>query len=1158
MASQRFQSVTERLTKLIDSSGNLSVSSTGANIDGALTDLLVQLVGDELSITGAKVASDTKANPATWSVTGTPSQWPIPGIDDMPGTVSLTVTDGSDLTYTVGADTTIDGAALALSLAVKKGDQASTATLDIKSKGGLAIASLLPKLPVEGLAEAIEAAKDLVSVVAAKLDRATIDVKKKAKENPSVAGGKIIGELKLGPIALQLTAAFEAGQFSTPDVTLDWPPAGVKARCSASDLLSALDIDATLPSELDVTLTSLRIAYQHIEGQSQLNKYDTVRVTLVSPVNVATPDLQVAWSRGEDSKWRTVARAGWNSLELDAIPIIGSHLPGKLDPLQLFVLTQSLKLGDLTVLAGLKAFPGLENFGTPDDKISGAVIDGGFYGAGIFDVTLEGLHLVHEPFNVPLYLFSKPSKQGLSEDEEKKPAPSAQANKTTAVALQKSVGPVHLDSIAFRYDAGTLAIVIDVSIVVSGLSLELVGLRLGYAVKSHDLSLGIDGLLLGFDKGSVDISGGLARDTSGAATDWGGEALIKVGDSFALGAMAAFSDADPKSMFVFAYDHQQLGGPPWLIITGIAAGFGYNRSFKAPAVGDVDSFPFIQMANALARGGDPPSIKNSQDVRDQMAKIEKYLGTADGNDFVTIGLTATSFGLANSTALLTIVFGSSVEFVLLGSSSVSVPDDNPIAHAEVELVASIQPDAGIIAIDGLLAPGSYVLSSDCHLTGGFAYHMWFAGPHAGDFVLSFGGYGPSYQRPQHYPDVPRLGFSWQVSDDVMITGWNYFALTPSQVQAGGGLSVTLDDGPLHVWCTIQADFSLQWMPFHYDISISVDFGVTFRQSLLFCTITISVDISADVHLWGPDFSGHAHVHLWFVSFGLGFGADASQDPPQVSWDQFIGSLVVPPPPQATQKALRRPKGTGRLARADAANTAPVSPHQPAQILKVAGLSGSDGTWTGDPAKTAVTIATSLPTASVTVNGVTLPSGQTIVIKATAIKDAPVIDPVLSVTITAGESANAALWAPSVIVSQVSTALWGEAASAKLDASSTPPELAPGITGLRLVPVIVKPDQLPPIEQDILLVSDKTPIAVSWTPSHVPAEQSFDWSKQNPYNTINPGNIKTSLASLVAAGYLAQAAVDAIDASYVKADQPCFMARPVLCSLGAEQYSEALS
>ena len=150
-----------------------------------------------------------------------------------------------------------------------------------------------------------------------------------------------------------------------------------------------------------------------------------------------------------------------------------------------------------------------------------------------------------------------------------------------------------------------------------------------------------------------------------------------------------------------------------------------------------------------------------------------------------------------------------------------------------------------------------------------------------------------------------------------------------------------------------------------------------------------------------------------------------------------------------------------------------------------------------------------------------------------------------------------MWIPHAIVSQVSSALWGEGSSD----SKSPPELTPGITGLRLVPKIDKPDDLPPIEQRTLLTSGIAAISVAWTRSSAPAPRAFDWDQDNPYRTINAINadaVKTSLAGLVAQGYLAQDAVDAIDPSYIKPDQPCFMADPVLSLLGAEQYAGAMS
>ena len=78
------------------------------------------------------------------------------------------------------------------------------------------------------------------------------------------------------------------------------------------------------------------------------------------------------------------------------------------------------------------------------------------------------------------------------------------------------------------------------------------------------------------------------------------------------------------------------------------------------------------------------------------------------------------------------------------------------------------------------------LTEDCRLTGGFAFFFWFD---EGQFVLTLGGYHPSFVRPPEFPVVPRLGFHWAVSDAVVVKGEAYFALTSSCVMAGGRLEV---------------------------------------------------------------------------------------------------------------------------------------------------------------------------------------------------------------------------------------------------------------------------------------------------------------------------------------------------------------------------------
>jgi hypothetical protein len=203
----------------------------------------------------------------------------------------------------------------------------------------------------------------------------------------------------------------------------------------------------------------------------------------------------------------------------------------------------------------------------------------------------------------------------------------------------------------------------------------------------------------------------------------------------------------------------------------------------------------------------------------------------------------------------------------------------------------------------------------------------------------------------------------------------------------------------------------------------------------------------------------------------------------------------------------------------------------------------------------VTVATTFPAATAQFNGSNLDSGSSIVIQAKPVANAPAINPVLSVSISASDQGDVAFWSAKAVVEKVSTAVWGTGSA---PVQGQPPELAPAITSIRLVPVIGKSDDLAPIEQEILLVSDTDDIDVQWSPSTVPAQQSFDWGTQNPYQTIHADAVKQQLSSLVAQGYLAQNDLDAIDPSFVKAGEPCFMAHPVLCRLAAEQYSEAPS
>jgi len=114
--------------------------------------------------------------------------------------------------------------------------------------------------------------------------------------------------------------------------------------------------------------------------------------------------------------------------------------------------------------------------------------------------------------------------------------------------------------------------------------------------------------------------------------------------------------------------------------------------------------------------------------------------------------------------------------------------------------------------------------------------------------------------------------------------------------AGGHLEVLFRDGGLRAWLKLGADFLIAWKPYHYDASIYVNVGAsyTFDINLLFTRVrvTISVDVGAQLHLWGPDFSGTARIDLSVISFTIAFGAGASQAPkPLETWKEFQESFL---------------------------------------------------------------------------------------------------------------------------------------------------------------------------------------------------------------------------------------------------------------------------
>ncbi|MDB4993917.1 MAG: hypothetical protein JWM74_1349, partial [Myxococcaceae bacterium] len=478
----------------------------------------------------------------------------------------------------------------------------------------------------------------------------------------------------------------------------------------------------------------------------------------------------------------------------------------------------------------------------------------------------------------------------------------APASTATWRDVNKSIGPVHIARVGAGYENGKVWLLLDAGLALGPIDLSLQGLGLGFDLhefKAPDVTLAGLGVTLD-GGGAVSIEGNFIELDG----DYLGEAMVEMAN-LSLTAMGGYTPATKDTgpaLLLFARLTEPLGGPPYAFITGVAAGFAVNRSLVLPTLDALPAFPL--WPTSTSPGIPTADASAAQSPADRLATVARNLATIappmDGENWLAAGIDFKSFGMVESSALVTAAFGAKLEFALLGVSKVAIPKDaeHPVAFAQIAIEARCAPDTGVLTVDGKLTPASYVFMPDCHLTGGFAFYLWFAGEHAGDFVVTLGGYHPRFVppvRPAHYPDVPRLGLNYR-SGNLYIGGYNYFALTPNMLMAGMQMQATWDSGPISAWFDAGVDFLIAWKPFHYDARAYVHLGASFTLDFGLFSISITIHVGVDLSLWGPALGGRADIDLDVISFSVGFGADP-EPPPLLTWDEFHHSLLPAPSPK---------------------------------------------------------------------------------------------------------------------------------------------------------------------------------------------------------------------------------------------------------------------
>ncbi len=439
---------------------------------------------------------------------------------------------------------------------------------------------------------------------------------------------------------------------------------------------------------------------------------------------------------------------------------------------------------------------------------------------------------------------------------------------------------VTIQKVGIGLDGSKAVLLLDASLNVSPLSFSLMEAGVGINIANpSDVAFYLSGFGVSFDNGSLSIGGSFSRIKREGKEVYTGSLLIK----FKTITAAAIGEYSSGSLMAYFALSASIGGPPAFFITGIAIGFGYNKKLCLPQVEKVPEFPLIK---AAISGFNQQTLDN----------LNKCIKDENKQNFIAAGVKFTSFKLVNGFALLTFAFGNEFEIGLLGLADISVPPNvtsNPIAKAQLALIAVLNISKGVFRVEARLTSESYILSRDCKLTGGFAAYFWFdKNKYSGDFVISLGGYHPAFVKPAHYPVVPRLGLNWNVTSHLNISGEIYFALTPSTLMAGGKLSAVYTQGNLKAWFIAYADFLISWKPFSYDISIGVSVGASYRIDWWFIHKTFSIELGADLHIWGPEVHGKVHISWFIISFTISFSAGDDYSKKPLDWNEFKESFLL--------------------------------------------------------------------------------------------------------------------------------------------------------------------------------------------------------------------------------------------------------------------------
>lgn len=441
------------------------------------------------------------------------------------------------------------------------------------------------------------------------------------------------------------------------------------------------------------------------------------------------------------------------------------------------------------------------------------------------------------------------------------------------IPIQRSIGPLDIVSLLVDIREDSLSVGIDLSFKLAMLTVSAYELGIQFPFDGSTPTPFLHGLGVGFDASGIKLVGMFAEVKQPGSTqgDYVGGAVVSIVNMFELSAIGGYTQINNEaSLFIFGSLVAPLGGPPWFFVTGIAGGFGYNRSLPPPGL--VADHPFMRVMRGEISANGPTT--------EVLQQLSQYFAATKGQHWIAAGIQFTCFGFINGKVVVAVAFGHKFSLNILGLASFGI---KPLAYFELGLEATADEEKFLLKAG--LSPNSYIIHPDIFsLRGDFALGVWHAAPNAGDFVLSIGGYHPYFKKPDHYPDLARVGCKAVVYNFVHLSVECFFACSPQALMAGAAVSLWAEFAGIGAGLDVYLDVFIRWDPFFLlaRMGVTVWFEFFGRH-----------EIGVDLEIHTPPFGGVATIDLALVSFDIAFGAEIDDQPWPLLHEFVSSQLGVP-------------------------------------------------------------------------------------------------------------------------------------------------------------------------------------------------------------------------------------------------------------------------